>query len=397
LPFDPIMASTIAVYGLIRSEGATVRAAAASLGLDVVFHDQPTALATSLEREMPRAVLIAHGCDGAVEALAHLRGHVRYAGVPVLGLTSERTDLAFGEIYHQGGDDLASPRSLRGLVARLRQLAPTDRAAAAPDATRACAVVAGTSLRWRTIVGRMLTNAGLSPRFVNNVPDAVEQACADDVRFVVAADDLPPDGVAAALQRARAKGSKVPWIVVAAARRAAAVRLALQSVPSSAVIDAYAPPDHILFAFNELAYPQLAERRSSARVLFGTAVSFRTAGGSEDDVGFTYNINAAGLFVRTLAPLEAGQEVWLELWPPRTERAVRLVGRVAWRRAFGPTGTATVPPGFGVRLIEGLPGDITRWESAYWALAERPEPPFRVDVWDHLSHVPPPLVASTVG
>jgi hypothetical protein len=388
------MARTIVVYGPLEGvEAKTVRVAAANLGAEALFFQEPAAVARRLEEQSPLAVLVSSGCEGAVEVLCHLRGSVRHAAVPALIVGGDRTDLAFGEAYEQGADDLASARSLRGLVARLRQLASGERVA--PE-TRGSVVCAGASSRWRTIMGRTLTNAGLVPRFVNNVPDATEQACAPDVRFVVASDDLQPDGATVALERARAKGSMVPWIIVGPARRAVLAGLATRSLPGVACVDVHAPPDHVLFVANELSRPQLGERRSSERLLFGTAVSFRAAGAAEDDIGFTYNIAASGLFVRTLAPLEAGQDVWLELWPPRTERAVRLVGRIAWRRAFGPAGEATVPPGFGVRLVGGLPGDLERWEAAYRALG-RPAPTFRKEVWESLSSVPPSLTASTVS
>jgi hypothetical protein len=131
--------------------------------------------------------------------------------------------------------------------------------------------------------------------------------------------------------------------------------------------------------------------------LFGTAVAFRVAGGAEDDLGFTYNVSSGGVFVRTLAPLDSGQEGWLELWPPRSERAVRLAGRVAWRRAFGPNESATVPPGFGIQLMGGLTGDLERWERGCREfVADRTAPALHPDVALRLSSTPPPWIAKAV-
>ena len=72
--------------------------------------------------------------------------------------------------------------------------------------------------------------------------------------------------------------------------------------------------------------------RGTARVLYGTAVAFRPMGRDTDDFGFTYNVSAGGLYVRTLAPPDE-QLVWLELCPPRGERRVapRRPRRVATR------------------------------------------------------------------
>lgn len=389
---------TVAVYGALdATEGGTIRAATSFLGLGCERFDMPARLAAELEESSPAAVLVAMRSAGAVEVVAHLRGQVRFAGVPVIALTGERSDGAFSDVFEHGVDDLASSRSMRAIVGRLRPVLERG-APAAPAPARGGGgagegevVVAGIKLRWRTVIARTLSNAGLRPRVVGNVADAVDAACSRDVRFVVACDDLPPEGAAAALFGARSRGADVPWVVVAPPRRLGSLRVVLGALPRVAFVDVHAPPDNVLFVANDLSRPQLAERRASARLLFGTAVAFRVAGSGEDDVGFTYNVAARGMFVRTLAAPKGGDEVWLELWPPRSERAVRLVGAVAWSRPYGPSDGASVPPGFGVRLTGGLPGDLERWEAAYRALAAQPSPALR-----NVSSVPPALAASTI-
>jgi hypothetical protein len=384
----------LAVYGpLADGEARVVRTAASALGLEAAFFDSPAALGTELERRLPVAILVEVNCDGALEVLTHLRGNVRYAATPLLGLATERTDVAFGAFFDRGGDDLVSPRSVRGLVSRIHPLASR---AQAPAALRSpgYAVVATSDLRWRNIVARTLSNVGIQSRIVGNGPDAVDAACGPAL-FIVASDDLLPDGGAASLAAARARGSTVPWLIAAPGRRAAALRASLRGYPGATVVDVFAPPDNLLFTANELRRPQLSDQRANARILFGTAVSFRVAGGAEDDVGFTYNVSASGMYVRTLAPLDAGQEAWLEVWPPCIERATRIVGRVAWRRAFGPNESATVPPGFGIQLAGGLPGDLERWETGARALLADPlAPQLRPDVALHLSSAPPPWLSS---
>jgi Tfp pilus assembly protein PilZ len=136
------------------------------------------------------------------------------------------------------------------------------------------------------------------------------------------------------------------------------------------VADGYAPPENVLFIVNELLAPRNVDQRASPRLLYGTTVAFRPAGREEDEIGFSYNVSAGGVFVRTLAPPDFGQEVWLEMWPPRSERRVRLEGVVAWRRAFGRGAGATVPPGFGVKLTDGLGQDMGRWRSGCEVFAE---------------------------
>jgi hypothetical protein len=365
------------------------------LSLEAKFFESPTSLAADLEHQLPVGLLVAVDCEGALEVMTHLRGNVRYAATPLLGITDERTDVAFSTFYDRGGDDILSGRSLRALVGRLRPLIEQGRAPAQAR-TPGFVVVATSDLRWRNVVVRTLSNVGIETRIVGNGPDAV-QAASRTALFVVASDDLLPEGAATALAQARERGSSVPWLIAAPHRRASALRALLSAHTKAIVIDVFAPPDNLLFTANELRRPPLDDQRASVRVLFGTNVAFRIAGGPADDVGFTYNVSSGGVFVRTLAPLDAGHEVWLELSPPTAERMTRIVGRVAWRRSFGPNETATVPPGFGIQLTGGLPDDLERWEAGTRTLVADPSAPaLRPEVSLHLSSTLPPWLAKVV-
>jgi hypothetical protein len=124
-----------------------------------------------------------------------------------------------------------------------------------------------------------------------------------------------------------------------------------------------------VFLANELERGGAGDKRASRRLLYGTTVSFRGAGRDADEHGFSYNLSLGGLYVRTLAPPE-DDLVWLEIRPPRSERRVRLEGRVVWRRKFGPSEGATVPPGFGVALTDATRRDLEAWEGGYRAFSE---------------------------
>ena len=99
-------------------------------------------------------------------------------------------------------------------------------------------------------------------------------------------------------------------------------------------------------------------------MLYGTTVAFRGAGRERDDLGFTYNVSSDGIYVRTLAPPD-DEYAWLELRPPRSDRLVRLVAKVAWRRRFNHNENATVPPGFGAQIVDGAKADLDAWTDGY--------------------------------
>lgn len=357
---------SLVVFGTLDARAERVaRESAAALGVQVNAIASPTALDALQDAHPPLAVVLARGGDGAEEACTVVRGRPAFANVPILAMTEERGETAFLDAYQHGYDDLVSPDG-PGLARRLHLLA--NRPASADSAPRSVAVVASSDLRWRSLAARGLRNAGVDAIVVGNASDAIEAS--RRAKLVVAADDLEPDGGVTAAARARAEGVGVPWVIVAPPKRLHVARTAAALVPTCAVIDACAPPENAVFIANELANAPARDLRATTRLLFATTVSFRAAGRDHDEIGFTYNVSAGGMYVRTLAPLAPGDEIWLELNPPRCDRRVRLAGRVAWRRVFGPSGAASVPPGFGVQISEGLASDLARYRAGCEALAD---------------------------
>ena len=347
----------------VRDAAATVGVATAVVGR---CEEAPAALAAAVE---PLAIVLQMDAEGAAQIFAHVRGQARLAQLPILGVAPQRDDLAFTELFSWGGDDLVPRTAPQALARRLRPLVarPPSRSDAKPRDRGA--LVAGADARWRSVMGRALYQGGFSVRFVASAGDLAQESLAEGVRVVVIADDLGTGEAEAALTAARTRGSQAAWVVVAPPKRMALLHAAIGSLGPVSVADGFAPPENVLFLTNELLSQRGVDHRSSPRVLYGTTVAFRAAGRDEDEIGFSYNVSAGGLYVRTLAPLDAGQELWLEMWPPRSERRVRLAGKVAWKRVFGPSEGATVPAGFGVQLTDGLAGDLDRWREGYDAFA----------------------------
>jgi hypothetical protein len=162
---------------------------------------------------------------------------------------------------------------------------------------------------------------------------------------------------------ARVTASRLSWVLASAeaggarARRSERVR----------VVDRTMPPETLVAVANELLFAEETNKRTSQRLPFATPIAFRVAGDAEDDVGFCHNLSAGGFYVRTLAPPDRGQDVWIEMVAPTTERCVRLLGTVMWRRAYSRE-DATAPPGFGVQVREGLGTDLETYVACYQKL-----------------------------
>jgi DNA-binding response OmpR family regulator len=296
----------------------------------------------------------------AVEA----RSSARHVRLPMLALTRSVSDLAFNDAFSWGADDVLPFGEVRPLLTRLRNL---PREAAAPPSTgRGSALVAESDRTRRTVVARVLRNAGYSVTFAVTAEDTVRFAERSDLVLAVINSELLPD-LRPVVDKARAAGSHANFILCCAPRELRTVREGLEDLPGVAAVDGFAAPENVLFASNELRAGGVNNRKS-ARLLYGTTVAFRGAGRERDDLGFTYNISSGGLYVRTLAPPD-DDETWIELRPPRSDRLVRLVAKIAWRRRFNHNENATVPPGFGAQIIDGARADLDAWNAGYEAMS----------------------------
>jgi DNA-binding response OmpR family regulator len=336
-------------------------------GLEMHAVRTPDEATAWLEAHDPVAIALDMMSDGAETSCLGVRGIARLANVPVIGLVSELNDLVFPEMYGWGGDDVARLAVPRELVPRLRGISYD--ASLHPPPAKGGALVVDADRRRRVLYARVLRTAGYDVQFAVNAEEAVTASTNETLKIVIADADLEGGGGIELAKRIRAGGVAVPVVVAAEPKKMKQCRDAIGDLAKVAVTDGFAPPENLLFVANELARVGATDGRASARLLYGAVVAFRQAGRGEDGFGCTYNISAGGLYVRTLAPLSGGEEVWLELTPPRSDRRVRLEGKVVWRRRFGPIESATVPPGFGVQITDGAKGDLARYESGYRAFA----------------------------
>ena len=110
-----------------------------------------------------------------------------------------------------------------------------------------------------------------------------------------------------------------------------------------------AAPENVLFCALTSLRAAGVNNRKSAFLLYGTTVAVSRRWTLSATTGFAVQRGrSGGIYVRTLAPPD-DDETWIEMRPPRTERLVRLVVKIAWRRRFNFNENATVPPGFGAR------------------------------------------------
>ncbi|MEB2322961.1 MAG: hypothetical protein OZ921_10620, partial [Sorangiineae bacterium] len=334
----------------------------------VVLEDTGAAL-TWLEQHEPRAVVFEPSIPKVEKACQKLRSKKQLAAVPLIALASELDDPYVAKLYAMGADDVVPSSAWAGLIARLR-LAPSNESLVPPPA-RGRAVVADPDAGRRDVIGRVLSNAGYEVRFALDARALEYYSEKKELGLIVASAEL--ESVVKLAEASRKRRGAPSWVITAPRRELSELAEAVAHLEQVAVVGAFAPPENVLFTANQLAEQGRNSGRKSDRVLHGTLVWFRAAGADDDEIGFSYNVSQDGLYVRTLAPVEA-DELWLELRPPRSKARVRLEGRVVWRQRFGATATASGPAGFGVTLVGGMGNGLAAWHEGYASLAERAGP-----------------------
>ncbi len=354
--------SLLALGKFRREERAALAVAAEQAAFELFAVDSSDEASSWLSSHDAHAALLEseHSELLAVEA----RSSARHVRLPMLALSRSVGDLAFNDAFSWGADDVLPFGEVRPLLTRLRNL-PRDQVEP-PKAGRGDALIAEADRTRRTVVARVLRNAGYTVTFAVTAEDAEAFAERAELSLAVVNTELLPD-VRAVVERARAAGSSANFILCCAPRDLRKVRDGLEDLSGVAAVDGYAAPENVLFASNELRAGGVNNRKS-ARLLYGTTVAFRGAGRERDDLGFTYNVSSGGLYVRTLAPPD-DDETWIELRPPRSDRLVRLVAKVAWRRRFNHNENATVPPGFGAQIVDGARADLNAWNEGYEAMS----------------------------
>jgi DNA-binding response OmpR family regulator len=326
---------------------------------EVHFENEPHAATDWLDQHETQALLLDSESMYIERFALERRAESRHATLPLLSLAKAITDLCFVEAFSWGADDVVSRGDEAPLRSRLRQLPKEPMVL--PESARGQVLVAEPDRNRRILIGRVLRNAGYSVTFAAERDDLFNYAATKSLDVIVASTALT-EAPRELVEDARKAGSQALFVVTCPPRDLKKYRSELDELGGVTTTDAYAPAENVLFVSNELGRPRGIDQRASARMLYGTAVGFRGVGREADDYGFTYNISEGGLYVRTLAPPDDDM-VWLELCPPRDDRRVRLVGRVAWRRSLANGQYATVPPGFGLEIVDGARMDIAAWRT----------------------------------
>jgi|SRR6478735_66780 len=293
-----------------------------------------------------RAVVLGRSASGSSSAAEKLRQDERFERVAIFALGGQPTALDYVSALTSGIDDfLRDPADAVGL--ELRFGAARDAGSGAPPSLRrGLAWSIGSKAEASAARARALRRAGFRATALALGAGAPWQG---EPRLAVVVWETE-DGAQALEQvrAARSAGVLCRFVLCVPSGQVAALAGAADRVDGLRVLPDTAPPDSVVFLVNEMSESGVTNQRSSRRRVASEIVRFRSAG--RTDLGLSYNISAGGLYIRTLAPVSQGK-VELSIDDARG-RTIDLSCEVAWSRALSYDGTASVPPGFGVRILE---------------------------------------------
>ena len=325
--------------------------------LDLAAFEKVDMVLTWLDAHEPKVVVFDAGLVHAEKICRKVRSKKNLSSVPIIALVAEPTDALVERLYAQGADDVIPSALGVHLIERVKALPDKSQLT---DASHGMAVVADKDHSRCDVIGRVLMNAGYDVKFALDDVALRYYTQQNEPRLVVLSAEL--GDARKFVEEGRKRNADTAWVVMSSRRDVVKHAETLSGIEHLSVVVNTTAPENVLFTSNELLRQGGPPSREDERVLYGTMVAYKPAGGEHEDVGFSYNISQKGLYVRTLSP-PAENEVWLELRPPRGKRRVRLEGRVAWRRKYDPGSRAPVPPGFGVALTDGLGPSLELWNE----------------------------------
>jgi DNA-binding response OmpR family regulator len=354
----------ILVLGQLRAEDrAIVSAAAQRMDADLKATISAKAALEAVQTRQPLLLLIETAAAGAELLCQGVRTSDRARGTPIIGMPRELNDRAFARSFDWGVDDLVELGDWEALERRLlavRALQGTNRSAEAGEA-----IVADHDQAHCAVLGRALSSAGYKVRYALDPRSLEYQARQATVKLIVVNPSV--GDVWNVMTRARRENPAPAWVIAVAPDEVEHWANRIGDMERVGVTNALGPPENIVFFSNGLLSTRDVEARAAGRNLYGTTVAFRQVGASKDEYGFTYNASRTGMYVRSLLSL-TNDDIWVDVRPPRADRYVRLLGRVAWRKTLGTTLGRGTPPGFAIEIVDGLARDMELWASGCEAI-----------------------------
>jgi len=336
----------------------------------------PAAL-RAMDEDPPVAVVIGEDVGNRRALIAGIRERDTLLAVPVLALARDRSKEVVEAILEDGADDFMVNSDPRKLIALIALLEKAD-SWGIMRAPKGLALLAESRRDERIRIAHVLKRSGFDVAFASSAQDVRLALAAASPRIVVSSAEIAVEALEAfeadAAADPAAPGRRAPWIVMCDDCANLDGRMTSgHGAPTLSTIERRDGVDGITFVTNELLTPAPPNVRRSKRLLYSVPVRFGTEDGACAFDGYCYNINAGGLFIRTLTPMPMGSRVTVRLTPPFGRGAIVATAQVVWISEFKGVGEGSSPPGMGLQFVEWAAPDQAAYETGYEMLLARDE------------------------
>jgi len=336
--------STLLVLGNLDADWlVTLEQAAAAAGYGLQARagedDVPAELLTSV-----RAVVLGDLPGGPLLAATRLREGAHFERVALLAVWADPRPSDYVACLTAGIDDLLVDRRDRSGLRQRLDAAREAALGASRSLRRGLALAIGPVQARSSARVRALAGAG----FRAQVHETTDAPWLTEPRLaLVVWEPTDPASALQEIRAARQAGALCRFVLSVPDQEVAALAAECDKLDGVRVLPETSPPDGVVFLVNEMAESGVQNQRASRRRLASALVHF--AAGGRTDLGLSYNVSAGGLYVRTLAPPTSGPvELSVDVAGSRATVSCEL----AWSRALAYDGTATAPPGFGVKIVK---------------------------------------------
>lgn len=325
--------------------------------------DKTHDLTARLSAEPLAAIIIGSETPELAKLISSLREDEALSTVPVILFMSTLDSASLKSAFRQGVDDYlidGSEEQLAALLAALKNENPWS----VGGAPAGRIILAHHDRLERVKLSRVLRQNGFDVFFVSSIEELESALDQQTPRAVVTSSQLPGPSIGEIVD-AHSQGS-LPLVLLTANSPEKRLPESLLNRPRTAMFESGSDVSGLTFIINELCAPQRPKGiRKSARILYGTPISFVHGQGEMAFYGFTYNISIDGVYIRTLTPLPVPSVMDISFKPPFGPQRVIAGAQVAWVKLFGQEGGPISPPGMGVQFTSMMDDDRTVYESGY--------------------------------
>ena len=325
----------------------------------------------AIQALMPQAIVVDGEDPELGQHIVSYRERRELSRVPVIARLSAFDPLAVEYVFRSGCDDICVDGSLN----QFRALAAVTTRNEDWQTMRAPAglvVLAHKDRYLRMRIGQVLRKNGFDLHFAGSTDELVDVVETLKPRAVIAAADLPPRSPITYVPGIE---HQAPWIILSPPEQMKILEAAVGDADNIKLLDHSSDAESLTFVLNDFLMPAQKSERRTPRILYGTPVMFMPRDGDRNDefLGFSYNVNIGGLFVRTLTPPPMQSVLTVRFTPPMGLGTVVLTAQVVWRKEIGSDSGAATPEGMGVQFTDAMPADLAGFEAGYNALREYDE------------------------